>query len=239
MTLVYPGNPAWFAKRERFILVGLVAGAALFFAPQLVLTVLYGGDTYAQVSAVPVREYGVVFGAYVYPDHTLSDAAMERMEAAVQLYHQGRVRKLFVSGTNSSNRQADEMAQYAQRRGVPEQDIIIDGMGIDTHDTCRHFAGIAKAGVLISQGYHLSRAMVMCERDGVQAVGLAVNRAGILSHRGDNALAVYSTRVVRFLRESLLTWSFLLGIYDRVSNEAEMREQGLAPRPGVESTRLS
>lgn len=201
----------------------------MLFAPQLVLTVFYEGDTYKQIGAVPVQEYAVVFGAYVYADHTLSDAAIERIEAAVQLYHQGRVQRLFVSGTDRSNHQAEEMARYAQSRGVAEKDIIIDGMGIDTHDTCQHFADIAEAGVLISQGYHLPRAMYMCERDGVEVVGLAVNRTGILSQRGNNVLAVYSTRGARFVRESLLTWAFLLGIYDHVSNEAERQEQSSAP----------
>jgi vancomycin permeability regulator SanA len=226
-------------KRGRFILAGLAVAAFLLFAPQLVLAVLYEGDIYGQVEIVPTREYAVVFGAYVHPDHTLSDAAMERMEAAVQLYHQGRVQKLFVSGTNRSNNQAEAMARYAQDRGVAEEDIIVDGMGIDTHDTCRHFAGIAEAGVLISQGYHLPRAMYMCEREGVEVVGLAVNRTGILPKRGESRLAVYSTRIGRVAREAVLTWLFVLGIYDDISNEAELEEQGLAPDPRPHLTGLS
>lgn len=61
-----------------------------------------------------------------------------------------------------------------------------------------------------------------------EVVGLAVNRTGILSRRGNNVLAVYSTRGARFVRESLLTWAFLLGIYSHVSDEAEWQEQSSA-----------
>jgi vancomycin permeability regulator SanA len=225
--------------RARFIIVGLGIAVFLFFLPQLVLSILYSSVIYGQAGDVPVREYAVVFGAYVNADHTLSDAALERVEAAVRLYEQGGVQGLFVSGTDRSNNQAEEMAQYARNRGVAEEDIIIDGMGIDTHDTCRHFGRIAGEGVLVSQGYHLPRAMYMCEREGVEVVGLAVNRMGILSERGGSLLAIYSTRVQRFVRESLLTWSFMLGIYDRVSNEAEVQEQGLAPNNSLELTWLS
>ena len=226
-------------NRARYIILGVGVAAFLLFLPQLVLSIFYNRVIYGQPADVPAREYAVVFGAYVNVDHTLSDAALERIEAAVQLYQQGRVRSLFVSGTERSNNQAEEIAQYARSRGVAEEDIIVDGMGIDTHDTCRHFASIAAEGVLISQGYHLPRAMYMCEREGVEVVGLAVNRMGILSERGDHLLAVYSTRVQRFVRESLLTWSFILGIYDRVSNEAEAQEQGVAPNHSLELTWLS
>jgi vancomycin permeability regulator SanA len=113
------------------------------------------------------------------------------------------------------------MAQYAQKRGVAIEDVVVDGLGIDTHDTCRHFSEMTGAGVLVSQGYHLPRAMYMCERDGIEVNGLAVNHLGVLTERGSSRLAVYGTRVSRLVRESVLVWSYMLGIYDRISNEAE------------------
>lgn len=211
------------ARKRRFVVLGVVF-LVLIFSPQLLLIAHFRPDIYDQLGSVPVREYGVVFGAYVARDQTLSDAALERVEAAVRLYHQNKVRKLFVSGDNRSNEQASVMAQYAQSRGVREEDIVVDGLGIDTHDTCRHLAEVTSEGILITQGYHLPRTMYMCERDGVEAVGMAVNRLGILETRGDNAIAVYGTRAWRFVRESALSWLFILGIYDRISDEAEAVE---------------
>lgn len=107
---------------------------------------------------------------------------------------------------------------------MSEEDITVDRLGIDTHDTCRHFAEVASEGVLITQEYHLPRAMYMCESEGLEVIGMAVNRLGILDSRGDNAAAVYGTRMSRFVRESGLSWLFILRIYDRVSDEAEAME---------------
>lgn len=211
-------------RKRRFILLGIAFLTALIFLPQLLLIARFSSDIHGRLDRVPPSEYGIVFGAYVEEDRTLSDAARERIEAAARLYHRGKVQALFISGDNRSNGQADVMAQCAQSRGVSEEDITVDGLGIDTHDTCRHFAEVASEGILITQGYHLPRAMYMCEGDGVEVVGLAVNRLGILSSRGDNVAAVYATRVSRFLRESGLSWLFILGIYDRVSDEAEALE---------------
>jgi SanA protein len=207
-------------RQSRFALA-LALLALLLFAPQLLLVARYSGRTYTRIEDVPLTTYAVVFGAYVHADGTLSDAALERTEAAVRLYHHGRVERLFVSGTGRSNDQAQAMARYAQERGVPTEHILVDGLGIDTHDTCRHFAPLGSPGVLVSQGYHLPRAMAMCERDGAAVTGMAANHLDILPSRGSNRVAIYATRAQRFVRESLLTWSYVLGIYDRISREAE------------------
>ena len=210
--------------RRRRRVVGILGLVLLFFAPHVALIFHYDAGIYERVQDVPLHEYAVVFGAYVEPDGTLSDAALERVEAAVLLYQQNRVQKLFVSGTDWSNDQAQMMALHAMRRGVPEGDILVDGLGIDTHDTCRHFSRIAGEGVLVTQRFHLPRAMYFCERDGVEVVGLAPNQLPILPERGSNLPAILVTRIGRFFSEAWLTWSFILGIYDRVSIEAESLE---------------
>lgn len=218
-------------RKVRLATLGFVLLILLVFTPQLLLIVHSGDRIYNQPQDVPVREYGVVLGAYVFEGQVLSDAARERVEAAIELYRQGRVQRLFISGDNRSNQQADAMALYAWNNDVAAEDVVVDRLGIDTHDTCRHFAEIASEGVLITQGYHLPRAMYMCEGDGVKVVGLAANRLDILAVRGNSPFEVYTTRVGRFVRESLLTWSFVLGIYDRVSDDAEVIEtsSGLLP----------
>ena len=216
-----PISPTSRRRRRAVAILGLVL---LFFAPHTALILHYDYTIYEQVQDVPLHEYAVVFGAYVEADGTLSDAALERVEAAVLLYQQGRVQRLFVSGTDWSNEQAQMMALHAIRRGVPEGDILVDGLGIDTHDTCRHFARIAGEGVLVTQRFHLPRAMYFCERDGVEVVGLAPNRLPILPERGSNLPAIVVTRIGRSFSEAWLTWSFLLGVYDRVSPEAEALE---------------
>ncbi len=206
------------------MLLGAILLALLFFGPQLALVARFAGRIYADPREVPPAGYAAVLRAYVLEDGTLTDAALERTEGGVRLYREGRAARLFVSGDNRSHDQAEAMAGYARERGVAAEDVVVDPLGIDTHDTCRHFAAIAGEGVIVTQGYHLPRTMYMCESDGVEVVGLAVNRMDILSSRGSNLAAIYATRAGRFVREAGLTWLFLLGLYDRISQDAEILE---------------
>ncbi len=215
MPLSRPGSVKH--RPPRLVLI-LLALALLFFAPQLWLTAQASGRIYGQVEVVPPHEYALVLGARVYDDGSLSDAARERVQAGVLLYQAGAARKLFVSGDNRHNQEAEAIARYAEAQGVPAGDIVVDKLGIDTHDSCRHLAAIASTGIVVSQAFHLPRAMYMCGTDGLQVTGLAANRLGLLSSRGNSALEIYATRVGRFVREAYLTWTFLLGIYDRASN---------------------
>jgi len=195
------------------------------FAPQIWLKVKYNYLIYGQTDPIPAQEFAIVFGAWVNEDRSLSDVTRERIEAGVRLYKLGKVKKLFLSGDNRSNQQVEEMANYAELKGVDPNDIIIDKLGIDTNDTCKHFAKTGREAILVTQGYHLSRTMLMCETSRIDVSGLAADKLDILSSRGDNLLQIYAIRAWRSTREAALTWLFLLGIYDRLSTEAETLEK--------------
>jgi len=195
------------------------------FAPQLWLKTKYKGLIHEQFEAIPAQEFAVVFGAWVRDDHSLSDVTRERVEAGVRLYKLGKAKKLFISGDNRSNQQAEKMANYAMEKGVNPDDIIVDKLGIDTNDTCKHFAKIGKKAILVTQGYHLPRTMLMCETSQIDVLGLSADKLGILKSRGDNLLQIYAIRAWRSTREAALTWLFIFGFYDRLSMEAESIEE--------------
>ncbi len=182
--------------------------------------------------AIPFQkyEYAIVFGAGVASTGELSDIVRERDDAAIALYQQDKVEKLYVSGDNRHFYQAQTMAEYAIKAGVSRNDVIVDKLGIDTHDTCRHFANdptIANdaQALLVTQEFHLPRAMLMCRNEGVTNAGLAVNQLGLLEERASSPYDLYITRSNRFLREAALTWMYRLGIYDFFSVEAEKIEE--------------
>lgn len=204
--------------------MGLGGLLLIVFAPNLWLQFYFRGRIYRALTPLPPRAYGLVFGARVNDDFSLTDVTRERVEAALLLYERGLIEKLYVSGDNRHNREADTIAGYARQRGVAAEDLLVDPLGIDTHDTCRHFAQIAADGVLLTQTFHLPRAMWMCEREGVRPIGLAVNHLGLLPVRGDDALQIYATRIGRSVREATLTWAYLLGLYEALSDEAEQLE---------------
>jgi SanA protein len=208
---------------QRLTLLGSIIGM-LFVIPQAWITLAFRPQIFTAVETVPTQEYAVVFGAQVYADFSLSDVTRERIEAAIQLYEQKKVQKIFISGDNRHNQEAEAIAWYAEQKGIPTQAIMIDRLGIDTHDTCRHFAQLASKAVLVTQEFHLPRAMYLCEQEGIQVTGLAVNRLNIIQVRGSNPIEIYTIRTTRYIREAGLTWAYVLGLYDPFSNEAEQLE---------------
>ena len=97
-----------------------------------------GAPKIYSVADAPSARVAVVFGARVLPGGRLSAMLMDRVETAVQLYHNGKVEKLLLSGDNSSlyYNEPDAMAAYALERGVPAADIQTDYAGLRTYDTC-------------------------------------------------------------------------------------------------------
>jgi SanA protein len=101
------------------------------------------------------------------------------METAVRLYEAGLVQTIVVSGYRSRGgySEPDAMMAYAVERGVPARDVRPDYGGRRTYDTCYragHNFGVESA-VLVTQRFHLSRALFTCEKLGVNVVGLAAD----------------------------------------------------------------
>ena len=139
----------------------------------------YGRAIY-QVDEAPEAEVAVVFGAAVYRGGRLSPMLRDRVETAVQLYHEGKVERLLFSGDNRSEDydEPGQMTAYAVRRGVPASAIQQDRAGLRTYDTCyraRHIFGLESA-VLVTQSFHLPRALFTCRQLGVEVLGVSADR---------------------------------------------------------------
>ncbi len=163
--------------RRTFILcvfMGLV-GFGIFTLVWKDVLINYYTPTIYSVINVPEEQVAIVFGAKVYRSGRLSGVLRDRMDTAIALYERGVVQKLLLSGDNSEN-DYDEpgaMMNYAIRKGVKAEDIQPDYAGRRTYDTCyraRHIFQIDSA-VLVTQEYHLPRALFTCNNLGVQAIG--------------------------------------------------------------------
>jgi SanA protein len=134
----------------------------------------------ASLSEMPVRPVALVFGAGVWPNGALSLILRERMDAAIELYEAGRVQKLLLSGDNriETYNEPAGMLAYALDAGVPREDIVLDYAGRRTYDTCyraRDIFGVSMV-TLVTQGYHLPRALTTCRGLGIDAIGYRANR---------------------------------------------------------------
>ncbi len=130
---------------------------------------------YSSGSDVPHEPVAIVLGAMVLPDGTLSEVLKARVNTGIALYKSGKVKKLLMSGDNSTSHynEPTAMKKYAVAHGVPAKDVIRDFAGFHTYDTCyraKHVFGIAKA-VFVSQAFHLPRAVYVARQLGIDAVG--------------------------------------------------------------------
>ncbi len=129
---------------------------------------------------VPPRPAAVVFGAAVYPNGRASPILADRVRVAVELYRAGRVRRLLLSGDNRfpDYNEPAVMAELARAQGVPEQALALDYAGRRTYDTCwraRYIFGLQRV-VLVTQRFHLPRALYLCQALGLDAVGVPADR---------------------------------------------------------------
>jgi SanA protein len=131
-------------------------------------------------SGVQPARVAIVFGARVYGDGRLSSMLRDRVETAVELYHGGKVDKLLVSGDNSlaEYNEPAAMAAYAIERGVAAEDIQPDFGGRRTYDTCyrAHEIFQVEEAILVTQRFHLPRALFTCQSVGIEVQGVAADR---------------------------------------------------------------
>ncbi|MFE0100045.1 vancomycin high temperature exclusion protein [Streptomyces sp. NPDC059009] len=127
---------------------------------------------------VPRAKVAVVFGAGLW-DGEPSPYLAHRLDAAAELYRAHRIEVVLVTGDNSREDydEPDAMRAYLAERGVPDRRIVSDYAGFDTWDSCvraRKIFGVDRA-VLISQGFHIRRAVALCRAAGVRSYGVGVD----------------------------------------------------------------
>jgi len=146
--------------------------------PRWLLSLHYANHIYTLKDA-PVMPTAVVFGAGLRRDGHPSTVLSDRVATAAALYHQGKVSQILMSGTvrGSDYDEPSAMRSLALKMGVPSDDILVDSGGNRTLYTClraRQIFGVDQA-LLISQRFHLPRALVICDASGVSAVGVAAD----------------------------------------------------------------
>lgn len=166
--------------RRTTVAVAVVVGVAVAFVAvtNLIVTRSIDGLGYDTAAQVPgPRTAAIVFGAGLV-DGKPTPALADRVHGAVELYRQGTVGHLLMTGDNSAV-QYDEptaMEDQAVAEGVPANAITRDRAGFSTYESClraRDVFGVHDA-VLVTQDYHLARALFSCRELGIDAVGLRI-----------------------------------------------------------------
>jgi SanA protein len=162
----------------RFTLVLTLLCIIGLFAPKFVMWLFAQPRIYTVEEVAPTR-VAIVFGAGLLPDGSAGVVLSDRVQTAVYLYQQGKVQKLLMSGDNSTlaHNEPEAMRQYALDRGVPDEAIVLDYAGRRTYDTCyraKHIFQVEQA-ILITQEFHMPRALVLCNWFGINSLGVEAN----------------------------------------------------------------
>jgi SanA protein len=159
----------------RVILLALVLIPTALVLPRL-FTGLYARSLTYSIEDAPKRSAAIVFGAGLWRDGSPTPVLRDRVATAARLYFAGKAEKLVMSGGNPTvdYDEPGAMRTYALSLGVPDEAIVLDYAGRRTYDTCyraRHIFGIQQA-TLVTQGFHLPRALYLCNNLGIDGVGV-------------------------------------------------------------------
>lgn len=105
---------------------------------------------------------------------------VDRVKTAVELYREKKVQKLLFTGDHGRLHydEVNHMRRYAEALGVPREDIFLDHAGFDTYDSmyrARHIFQVESA-VVVTQEFHLPRALYIARALGLNAVGVAADK---------------------------------------------------------------
>lgn len=131
---------------------------------------------FADAARVPARRVGLVLGTSPRTRHGLNPFFERRLDAAAALYRAHKVRCLLASGDHGTRYydEVDAMREGLVRRGVPADRIVLDHAGFRTLDSLvrAHRVFGVDSAVVVSDGFHLPRALYLARRNGIDAVGL-------------------------------------------------------------------
>ncbi len=119
----------------------------------------------------------IVLGCQVKTDGNPSDMLADRLKRGIELYKQGSAPKIIMSGDHGRKvyDEVNTMKQVATNEGIPSSDIFMDHAGFSTYESLYRAKEIFKADklIIVTQNYHLYRALYIAEKLGIEAYGVA------------------------------------------------------------------
>ena len=160
--------------------LGLLGGLAL-----LGINGIVKGTTKKQIlsseEAAKLKEVDciLVLGCGVKADGNPSDMLRDRLLRAMEVYELGGSAKLLMSGDHGRENY-DEVAvmkSFAVEAGVPSEDVFMDHAGFSTYESMYRAKEIfqAKKVIIITQEYHLYRAIYIAQQLGMEAYGVSAD----------------------------------------------------------------
>ncbi|GAA3750061.1 SanA/YdcF family protein [Salinactinospora qingdaonensis] len=168
-------------RRWRLVVVGALVAVLV---PLASLHLATAGDRFTVEEEVPPRPVALVLGAAVTAEGEPTPVLARRLDVAARLYRRGSVEAVLVSGNNTAahHHETEAMRGYLLAAGLPAGQVMTDPAGFRTWDSCaraREVFGV-RAAVVVTQDFHLPRALALCRAMGIDAVGVADTSLGSL-----------------------------------------------------------
>ena len=129
---------------------------------------------------LPSNHVALVFGAGLNQAGGPSAILYDRVATAADLYKAGKVQKLLMTGDNSADsyNEVEAMRRTATQLGVPNKDIVLDYAGFSSWDSCYRAREVfsLQSATLVTQKFHLPRALFTCNQLSVKSVGVIADR---------------------------------------------------------------
>jgi len=160
------------------ILILMIAAAGLILGIDAGVRHSVGDAILTQEQAQELTDVDciVVLGCLVHSDGDPSDMLEDRLRRGVALYQQGTAPKLLMSGDHGrvDYDEVDAMKQYAMDAGIASEDVFMDHAGFSTYETIYRAKEIFGADkiVIVTQEYHLYRALYIAKALGIEAYGV-------------------------------------------------------------------
>lgn len=181
-------------KKFFCIILGLI-GLILFLNGLVILTTKHSVLSLEELKQQTNLDAILVLGCQVKADKTPSHMLEDRLKSSILLYQESIAPKMIMSGDHGTKyyNEVKVMKDYAISNGISSEDIFMDHAGFSTYDSIYRAKEVFKAKkiVIVSQGYHLYRALYIARSLGLEAYGYKSN------------LRTYAGQTKREIREIL------------------------------------
>lgn len=162
-----------------FIAVAILGCAFVGITNSVVISSAKDRIIFADAAAECGADCAIVLGCLVRADGTPSNMLSDRLEVGCSLYEAGAVPKLLMSGDHGRNDydEVGTMKDFAVSRGIASSDVFEDHAGFSTYETLYRAKEVfgCKKVVIVTQEYHLYRALYIAEKLGLEAWGVSAD----------------------------------------------------------------
>ncbi|MCM4155667.1 ElyC/SanA/YdcF family protein [Gramella sp. AN32] len=159
-------------KRLKKFLFASILGLILLVVLVLYIESVFKTETkpyiYSEISELPNTETVIILGASVHSDGKLSPILKDRMDTAIKLFKNNKVKRFLVTGDHRTDNynEVAAMVNYLEENGIEKSKIKKDHAGLDTYDSMYRAGRVfnIKDAVVVTQEFHLPRAVFIARK---------------------------------------------------------------------------